>query len=160
MEAPVHRDRIVRLGVDGGPRVVTPAKPISCVPFAREGSGIAIYGDAYTWWDQAHGRYGEYDTPRVGSVMVLIGYAGPKHGHLAVVRRIVSDREIRVDHANWLNDGNVYLNTPVVDVSDDNDWSAVRVWNPRDNRLGAGTYHVQGFIAPTTVAARRSGDES
>ena len=28
-----------------------------CVPFARAASGIQIYGDAWTWWDQAEGRY-------------------------------------------------------------------------------------------------------
>lgn len=134
------------------PRIVTPAAPQSCVPFARERSGIALYGDAYTWWDQARGRYDEDDAPHVGAVMVLAGYAGPKHGHLAVVRRIVSAREIRVDHANWLNDGRLYLNTPVIDVSPDNDWSQVRVWNTRDGHLGGSTYMVRGFIAPTRMA--------
>ena len=42
---------------------------------------------------------------------------------------VVSDREIVIDHANWLNDGKVYLDQPVLDVSEDNDWSAVpKVW--------------------------------
>ena len=134
------------------PRIVTPATPQSCVPFARERSGIALFGDAYTWWDQARDRYDENSAPSIGAVMVLAGYAGPKHGHLAVVRRIVSSREIRVDHANWLNDGNLYLNTPVIDVSPDNDWSQVRVWNTRDGHLGGNTYSVQGFIAPSRMA--------
>jgi hypothetical protein len=134
------------------PRIVTPDKPQSCVPYAREHSGIAIFGDAYTWWDQAHGRYDVDGEPQVGAVMVLVGYAGPKHGHLAVVRRVISSREIRVDHANWLNDGNIYLNTPVIDVSEDNDWSQVRVWNTRQGHLGANNYPVQGFIAPSRMA--------
>ena len=136
-------------GAYDAPRIVTPSKPQQCVPFARARSGIALYGDAYTWWDQARGRYGEYRSPRVGSVMVLVGYAGPKHGHLAVVRKLVSDREIRVDHANWMNDGRLYLNTPVIDVSRKNNWSQVRVWNTRDGHLGGSTYLVQGFIAPS-----------
>ena len=29
---------------------------LQCVPYARQVSGIQIYGDAWTWWDQAEGR--------------------------------------------------------------------------------------------------------
>ena len=123
-----------------------------CAAYARERSGIALYGDAYTWWDQAQGRYDREAAPQQGAVLVLTGYAGPKHGHLAVVTRIVSTREIRVDHANWLNDGNLYLNTPVIDVSPANDWTQVRVWNTREGHLGGNTYAVQGFIAPFAPA--------
>ena len=61
---------------------------------------------------------------------------GPSRGHLAVVREVVSPREIRVDHANWLDDGAIYLNDPVADVSPDNDWSAVRVWNIKTGAWG------------------------
>ena len=32
-------------------------KPLQCVPYAREHSGIKLFGDAYTWWDQAEGKY-------------------------------------------------------------------------------------------------------
>ncbi len=32
-------------------------KPLQCVPYAREHSGVKIYGDAYTWWDKAAGKY-------------------------------------------------------------------------------------------------------
>ena len=28
-----------------------------CVPFARLVSGIQIFGDAWTWWSQAAGKY-------------------------------------------------------------------------------------------------------
>jgi hypothetical protein len=59
-----------------------------------------------------------------------------------------SARQIRIDHANWLDDGRIYRNDPVIDVSPDNDWSAVRVWDTRDNVLGARTYTVRGFIGP------------
>jgi hypothetical protein len=101
-----------------------------------------------TWWDQASGRYARLEEPALGSVMVLHNYAGPKHGHLAVVRTLVNSREIRVDHANWLNDGAVYINDPVVDVSQGNDWSQVRVWNIPNNAWGSRVYAVQGFIGP------------
>jgi hypothetical protein len=121
---------------------------LNCVPFARDNSSVKIFGDAVTWWDQAGGHYARTEAPTLGSVMVLHNYAGPKHGHLAVVRTLVNSREIRVDHANWLNDGAVYINDPVVDVSQGNDWSQVRVWNIPNNAWGSRVYAVQGFIGP------------
>lgn len=126
--------------------------PIECVPFARERSGIDIHGDAYTWWDQAEGRYPRGSKPNVGAVMVLSGYAGSKRAHVAVVRRVVSPREIRVDHANWLNNGAIYLDDPVADISPDNDWSQVLVWNVQTHAWGVHVYDVQGFIGPAGKA--------
>lgn len=131
-----------------GNHVETPPKPLECVPYARARSGIKIYGDASTWWDSANGKYARGGTPLLGAVLVLTGYAGPHRGHLAVVTAMDSDREIRVDHANWLNDGAIYRDDPVVDVSPDNDWSEVRVWNERAGAWGTKTYLVQGFIGP------------
>jgi CHAP domain-containing protein len=123
-----------------------PAKPLQCVPYAREHSGIKIHGDANTWWDRAAGKYPRGSAPETGSVMVLHDYAGTSSGHVAVVKTLVSSREIRVDHANWLNDGSIYVNDPVMDVSQDNDWSAVRVYNIKTGGWGAKVYPVQGFI--------------
>ena len=137
---------------DDVPRFVRAPSPAQCVPYARQISGIQIYGDAYTWWDQAAGVYAREHTPRTGSLLVLAGYAGPKRAHLALVTRVVSSREIRVDHANWLNDGNIFLNSPVIDVSPNNDWSMVRVFNNRDGHLGVNNYNVAGFISPLRVA--------
>jgi surface antigen len=127
---------------DSGARVETPKTPLQCVPYARARSGINLFGDAGTWWEQAEGHFARGSAPLLGSVMVLTGYAGPGRGHLAVVTAMVSDREIRVDHANWLNDGAIYVNDPVVDVSPDNDWSEVRVWNARAGSWGVRTYVV------------------
>jgi hypothetical protein len=121
---------------------------LQCVPFARDHSGVKLYGDAWTWWDQAAGKFSREATPASGAVMVLTNYAGPERGHVAVVRALVSPREIRVDHANWLGDGAIYLNDPVFDVSADNDWSAVKVWNVRTGAWGVKIYPVQGFIGP------------
>jgi surface antigen len=135
-------------GPRNGARIETPKTPLQCVPYARQRSGVALFGDAGTWWDQAAGRFSRNTTPVLGAVMVLTGYAGPGRGHVAVVSRMVSDREIRVDHANWLNDGAIYLDDPVVDVSPDNDWSEIRVWNPRAGSWGVRTYLVRGFIGP------------
>jgi surface antigen len=135
-----------------GTRVVTPETHTECVAYARARSGIALHGDAGTWWEKAKGVYARSSAPLLGAVMVLTGYAGPGRGHLAVVTTLLSDREIRVDHANWLNDGNIYVSDPVVDVSPDNDWTEVRVWNPATQSWGVKTYLVQGFIGPGSVA--------
>jgi hypothetical protein len=123
--------------------------PLQCVPYARDHSDVKIFGDAWTWWDQGRGKYPEGSEPLNGSVMVLSGYAGPQRGHVAVVRQIVSPREIRVDHANWLDDGSIYLNDPVQDVSRWNDWTLVRVFNIKTGAWGSKTYPVQGFIGGT-----------
>jgi surface antigen len=120
--------------------------PLQCVPYARAHSAIKIYGDAYTWWDKAAGKYPRATLPETGAVMVLNNYAGPNRGHVAVVRRVVDGREIRVDHANWLDDGSIYVNDPVQDVSRDNDWSVVRVFNLKTGAWGGRLYPVQGFI--------------
>jgi surface antigen len=139
-EAPMPRER--------GQTVVEndSHKPLQCVPYAREHSAIKIYGDAYTWWDKAAGKYPRATLPEPGAVMVLNNYAGPGRGHVAVVRRVVGAREIRIDHANWLDDGSIYVNNPVEDVSSGNDWSMVRVYNLKTGGWGAKLYPVQGFI--------------
>lgn len=126
----------------------TGGKPLQCVPYARLHSQVKLYGDAYTWWNQAAGKFARGETPAPGAVLVLAGYAGPSRAHVAVVRALVSPREIRIDHANWLDDGAIYVNDPVVDVSADNDWSKVRVWNIRDGNWGTRVYPVEGFIGP------------
>src|SRR3954466_9883037 len=54
--------------------------PLQCVPYAREHSGIKIYGDAYTWWDKAAGKYAREQLPEPGAVMVLNNYAGAGRG--------------------------------------------------------------------------------
>jgi surface antigen len=131
-----------------GAKIENPDMPNECVPYARARSGISIHGDANTWWAQAAGRYSREASPLLGSVMVLTGYASDGRNHLAVVSELISDREIRIDHANWLNDGNIYTDDPVIDVSADNDWSSVRVWNARTRAWGTRIYLVEGFIGP------------
>ena len=137
-----------------GGRIVRLAQPMQCVPYARENSGIQIWGDAYTWWQQAAGQYSRDGQPSAGAVLVLDHYAGPTRAHLAVVRSIVSAREIRVDHANWLDAGNIYLDDPVIDVSPANDWSQVRVFNLVTGAWGGHTYDVRGFISPASPPAQ------
>ncbi|HEY0107816.1 MAG TPA: CHAP domain-containing protein [Rhizomicrobium sp.] len=122
---------------DSAPAAVEGAR-LQCVPYARAHSNIDLHGNAYTWWDKAAGVYARSSTPVVDSVIALNGY-GRHRGHVAVVRRIVSPREIRIDHANWLDDRAIYVNDPVVDVSADNDWSVVKVWNIRSKSWGTRT---------------------
>ncbi len=134
------------------------SEPISCVPYARARSGIALSGDAWEWWDAAAGRYQRGSTPRPGSVLVISRTSRLPDGHVAVVTRVVSSREIRVDHANWASGsakGRIATNQAVVDVSPRNDWSLVRVWYAPSNLLGVTAYPAQGFIHPDTVLATR-----
>ena len=121
---------------------------LQCVPYARDHSAVTIYGDAYTWWDKAAGRFARSSLPSEGAVMVLFNYAGPNRGHVAVVREILDARTIKVDHANWLDDGAIYTDNPVRDESPDNDWSVVRVFNLKTGAWGRRLYPVQGFIGP------------
>ena len=69
-------------------------------------------------------------------------------GHISVVSRILNNREILVEHANWLNRGQIHKDMLVRDTSADNDWSAVRVWYTPGRVLGKRTYPAHGFIHP------------
>lgn len=130
------------------PAIDASRPPLQCVPYARERSGIRIHGDAHTWWTKARGRYETDDEPTRGSVMVMRGHGTDQRGHVAFVSKILTDREIAIDHANWLNRGEIQKDTPVLDVSPDNDWSRVRVWYIPGRHYGGRVYTVQGFIQP------------
>ena len=121
---------------------------LQCVPYARDQSGVDIRGDAVTWWRKAAGHFVRTKAPEDGAVIVMRGYRNAARGHVAVVRHIMSNRSIIIDHANWLNSGEVTVNVPVVDVSPKNDWTQVRVWHIPTQTWGARVYTVQGFILP------------
>jgi hypothetical protein len=135
------------------PRVADPNARLQCVPYARGASGVQIFGNANTWWAQAAGRYPRSNAPAVGSVFVMRGYRDPSRGHVAVVTRVESQRVIRVDHANWLNGGEITVDVPVIDVSQNNDWTEVRVWHVIGNHWGGRIYEAEGFIHPFTLAS-------
>lgn len=120
-------------------------KRVWCVPFARNASGIEIRGDAHSWWSNAKGVYARGKTPQPGAVMAFAPTRGMKLGHVAVVSEIVSDREVRIDHANWERN-KVSLGMSVIDISAKGDWSSVRV----ESTAGAygKPYPVNGFIYP------------
>ncbi|CAM3378016.1 CHAP domain-containing protein [Thalassospira profundimaris] len=124
-------------------------KFLQCVPYAREVSGIEIYGDAWTWWAQAGQKnFQRGNRPQIGAVLALRKTSRLKLGHVAVVSAILDSRKILVNHANWGSDsrtrGKVHYRQPVVDVSPSNDWSEVRMMNT----LGTfgSMYPAHGFI--------------
>ncbi|MGR6327666.1 CHAP domain-containing protein [Sphingomonas sp. XXL09] len=121
-----------------------------CVPFARAASGIQIYGDAWTWWDQAEGRYERGHRPAVGSVIVFAKTARLPLGHVAVVSRIVERRVLMLTHANWSRQngerGHAEQDVTLYDVSPGNDWSEVKVWFRDNDGLGGSIYAIKGFI--------------
>ncbi len=130
----------------GEPIVQSSLQRLSCVPYARLRSGLQIFGDARLWWNKARDLYAQLTNPVVDAVMVFSGSKRISRGHVAVVTQVVSPREIRVDHANWQNHGEIDLNMPVLDVSANNDWSEVRVWNVNTRTFGTHVYRISGFI--------------
>ena len=125
---------------------------LQCVPYAREVTGIQIYGDAWTWWGQAAGRYARGHTPRVGAVMAFQPFGNMTLGHVAAVSQVIDSRTVLLRHANWSpidgRRGQIEDNVEAVDVSPDNDWSEVRVWYAPINGLGKTAWPVDGFIYP------------
>ena len=116
-----------------------------CVPFARVASGVDIHGNARAWWYKARDRYDRTHTPQVGDVMTFRPTRRIPLGHVAVVARVISRREILVNQANW-HRNRVSLNMAVRDVSPHNDWTEVRV-ESYHHHFGS-VYPVIGFIAP------------
>lgn len=129
-------------------RLIKTAAPLQCVPYARKISNVSIRGNAWTWWRTAEGRYRRDNRPAIGSVLVWKRTGRLPYGHVAVVSRVISSREILVDHANWLNRGNIHQSLPVLDVSPRNDWSEVRVWYSPGHSWGKRLYPAHGFIHP------------
>lgn len=123
---------------------------LQCVPYARQLSGIQIYGDAHTWWDQAAERYERGDEPRVGAVMAFIPQGNMRLGHVAAVSRVIDSRTVLLDHANWSpidgRRGQIERDVKAIDVSPANDWSRVRVWYDPIQGLGTTAWPVHGFI--------------
>ena len=133
---------------------------LQCVPYARQVSGIRIFGDAHSWWDQAEGRYARGSTPRKGAVMAFRPQGSMRLGHVAAVSQIVDSRTVLLRHANWspINGrrGQIEDDVRAVDVSPDNDWSEVRVWFAPIQDLGSTHWPVTGFIyndAPSKALA-------
>jgi surface antigen len=129
---------------------VSQSASISCVPYVRSVTGMDISGNAHTWWSNAAGSYARGHRPERGAVLSFRSSGGMRLGHVAVVSRVVNSREVLIDHANWegpgIRKGTVIRGASVVDVSDRNDWSAVRVQVGRDDNAYGRVYPVNGFI--------------
>lgn len=139
------------VAIGNGSIASAPQKPyLQCVPYARRVSGIPIYGDAHTWWKQAEGRFERGTRPKVGAVMSFRPHGSMKLGHVAAVSRIVDSRTVLLRHSNWspINGrrGQIEDDVRAIDVSENNDWSKVRVWYAPIQDLGGTHWPLNGFI--------------
>ena len=131
---------------------------LQCAPFARAFSGIQLFGAAYSWWQKATGRYAQGSVPEVGSVLVFKAIGSMRSGHVATVTQIVSDRIVKVTHANWsaINGrrGQIERDVTVVDASEKGDWSKVKVWYAPIREVGQRAYPTYGFIYKGVAATQ------
>jgi hypothetical protein len=132
---------------------------LSCVPFARMATGMNISGDARMWWHNAAGSYVRGQQPERGSILAFMASGSMSRGHVAVVSRVVNARTIEIDHANWagpgIRRGSVMRGVTVVDVSDRNDWTSVRVQVGHAADNFGRTYATHGFIYNRPVPGGR-----
>ena len=124
---------------------------------------MQIFGDAWTWWQKATGKYDEGQAPKPGAVLVFRSQGKMKLGHVAVVSQVITDRYIQVTHANWSpvegHRGRVEENVNVLDVSDKGDWSKVKVWYGPLNDLGTTVYSTYGFIYKAAQSGQDMGQQ-
>jgi surface antigen len=142
----------VALVACAGPRMESPnhvgtATHLTCVPYAREVSGVQLSGNAYEWWSEADGVYPRSHKPEARAVLVFVPHGDMHVGHLAVVTAVQGQRKILVTQSNWLP-RRIEHDQPVVDVSADNDWTRVRVWYEPAHGMGHTVYPTYGFILP------------
>ncbi|QDH16969.1 CHAP domain-containing protein [Swingsia samuiensis] len=122
------------------------ARVLQCVAFAKQESNVILHGNARDWWYNAAGVYARGSAPEVGSVLNFRGIRRMPLGHVAIVRSVANSRTIYIDQSHWASNG-ISRNVRVIDVSPNNDWSAVRVAlnNSGGSRLGS-IYPTYGFI--------------
>lgn len=128
---------------------------LQCAPFAREVSGIQLFGRAAGWWEAAAGRYERGNVPKVGAVLSMASSRDMPAGHVAMVSKIVSDREILLTHANWSYRGGIERDVRAVDISPAGDWSMVRIWFAPSGDLGQRANPANGFIYPQAAPINR-----
>lgn len=119
---------------------------LQCAPYARQISGIQLFGRAADWWQQAQGKYDRGTQPQIGAVLAFAASRSMPAGHVAMVSQIVSAREVLLTHANWSSRGGIERDVRAVDVSPANDWSQVKVWYAPIGDLGLRTNPAHGFI--------------
>ncbi len=136
------------------PEALASTANLECVPYARQMSGIEIYGDASQWWDKAAGSYVRGAAPQPGAVLAFPSSAAMPGGHVATVSRVIDSRRILLNHANWSERGRIEQDVEAIDVSPSNDWSAVRVWYGPSAALGSRVNPARGFIYPVRADRR------
>lgn len=123
---------------------------ISCVPYVRAVTAFDVRGNGGAWWANAADDYARGHRPEPGAVFVFRAGGRSRLGHVAVVERQVGPREMLIHHANWagpgMRRGQVMRGVSVVDVSDRNDWTAVRVQVGHDAGSHGSVYAAHGFI--------------
>ena len=122
------------------------AHVIQCVAFAKQDAGIEISGNARDWWSNAAGIYERGARPESGSVLSFRANGRMPLGHVAVVSGIHDSRTIEIDQSHW-NSRGITRDIEVKDVSENNDWSAVRVQLGHNGAFGS-IYPTHGFIYP------------
>ena len=120
------------------------AHVIQCVAFARSDSDVALSGNAANWWQNAEGVYARGAAPEPGSVLNFRANQRMRLGHVAVVTDVLDSRTIQIDQSHW-NANGISRDVTVVDVSENNDWTAVRVAIGHGGSFGA-IYPTYGFI--------------
>lgn len=126
---------------------------LQCVTFARQVSDVQISGNARDWWGNAEASYDRGHQPRPGAVLAFSGTRAMPYGHVAVVSKIIDERHILIDHANWSGPGVVERGVVAIDVSAAGDWSEVRVWYAPTRSVGLRASPAKGFIYPRSLTA-------
>jgi hypothetical protein len=124
---------------------------LNCVQYVRQAGKIDLAGNAWMWWGNAKGRYATGHLPSRDSVMVFQRTKAMPSGHVALVRQVLDQRTVVIEHANWApRDGakGRVSRDLVQDVSPANDWTAVRVRYRPSMSFGK-IYATSGFISPT-----------
>jgi hypothetical protein len=147
-------------GLAGTAASASAAGYLQCAPYARAESGIALHGNAGTWWGQAAGHYRRGGQPQVGAVLAFQPTRFMPIGHVAVVAAVVDSRHILLNHANWSGHGRIERGALAEDASANGDWSVVRVWYAPQHSLGLRTNPTFGFIYRDAPADRDAPAES
>lgn len=125
---------------------------LQCVEFARGNSEVQLSGNAREWWANAAGAYSRGEAPRPGAVLAFRGTRAMPMGHVAVVSKVIDERRVLINHANWSRPGMIEREVMAVDVSPAGDWSEVRVWHAPSKALGLRSSPTFGFIYPSRLA--------
>lgn len=121
---------------------------LQCVGFVHQTTNFQIRGNARDWWQRAAGLYARGNTPASGAVLSFRPRRHMPLGHVAVVRSQLDNRTILIDQAHWGRNA-IDHNVRVIDVSPNNDWTAVRVaLRGNSNNFGS-IYQTHGFIYNT-----------